>query len=110
VRLRTNATDGMLQRLRRAGDLDLTVTYFDPADDGTDIVLAQRGFALAETLAHEFGELLDEVGRDAPSRVRQLPFEEDDVGLDVDKLGLLLGVLLGESRVGCSEVPFGDEV
>src|SRR5690606_18159574 len=65
---------------------------------------------LAQALPHELGESVDQFGRDAPLRVRQLALEKDDVGLDLGELRLLLCVLLGEPRIGCGEVALGNEV
>jgi hypothetical protein len=43
-------------------------------------------------------------------RIRQLPFEQDDVGLYLSEPRFLVGMLLGEARIGSGKMAFGNKI
>src|SRR3546814_20520364 len=86
------------------------VADLNASDDCLDIESTQRGIIGTQFFTHQLGETLDKLGRDSAFRVCELPFEHDDIGLNMDKLFGQFAMLLGEARVGGREMPGGYEI
>lgn len=59
-----NAPDSVFECFPRAENSHLRVAYLDTADECADIILTQRRIVIAQALAHQVSESLDEVRRD----------------------------------------------
>src|SRR3546814_15198194 len=86
------------------------VADLNASDDCLDIESTQRGIIGTQFFTHQLGETLDKLGRDSAFRVCELPFEHDDIGLNMDKLFGQFAMLLGEARVGGREMTGGYEL
>src|SRR3546814_12021037 len=75
----------MFQCLARPGNPDLMVADLNASDDCLDIESTQRGIIGTQFFTHQLGETLDKLGRDSAFRVCELPFEHDDIGLNMDR-------------------------
>src|SRR3546814_10082943 len=84
---------------------DVCSSDLNASDDCLDIESTQRGIIGTQFFTHQLGETLDKLGRDSAFRVCELPFEHDDIGLNMDKLFGQFAMLLGEARVGGREMP-----